>query len=122
MLKNGIKVAIDSIDTLTKVYNFKVADWHNYYAGKKGVLVHNANYDNLLTRVNRFLDRFRTETRLGLAGLNNIDGHTLFGLVRTLGGKYTRRGNRYIFDDEFNLVQVQHGQGGQYHQFVVRSI
>jgi hypothetical protein len=32
------------IDTLVTVYNFKVADNHDYFVGKEGVLVHNADY------------------------------------------------------------------------------
>jgi len=40
------KVALDSltkVDTSVTVYNFSVAKNHNYYVGKEGVLVHNAN-------------------------------------------------------------------------------
>jgi len=28
-----------------KVYNFKVDDFHTYHVGKKGILVHNADYN-----------------------------------------------------------------------------
>ncbi|OJJ20568.1 hypothetical protein BKI52_19130 [marine bacterium AO1-C] len=45
------KIALDSfarVDTTLQVYNFSVAENHNYYAGKAGVLVHNASgYGNL---------------------------------------------------------------------------
>ena len=38
------KIAIDSlvkVDTLVRVYNFEVANYHTYYVGKQGILVHN---------------------------------------------------------------------------------
>ncbi|EAY30957.1 polymorphic toxin-type HINT domain-containing protein [Microscilla marina] len=50
------RLALDSIakvDTSAKVYNFSVTKHHNYFVGKAGVLVHNANgYDDLLARTN----------------------------------------------------------------------
>jgi len=32
-------------DEPVKVYNFKVDDFHTYHVGKKGILVHNADYN-----------------------------------------------------------------------------
>ncbi|MDJ1492451.1 polymorphic toxin-type HINT domain-containing protein [Cytophagaceae bacterium DM2B3-1] len=40
-------VLIDSVfvkDTLIRVYNFEVTQWHNYLVGEQAVLVHNAKY------------------------------------------------------------------------------
>ncbi|WP_045114334.1 polymorphic toxin-type HINT domain-containing protein [Microscilla marina] len=50
------RLALDSlvkVDTNARVYNFSVTKHHNYFVGKAGVLVHNANgYDDLLARTN----------------------------------------------------------------------
>ncbi len=48
LLANGENRKVDSVeieflDDLVTVYNFEVADWHTYFVGNTGVLVHNAN-------------------------------------------------------------------------------
>ncbi len=35
--------SVAAVDTTVSVYNFEVADHHNYYVGEEGVLVHNTN-------------------------------------------------------------------------------
>jgi len=43
-LQNGITVVIKKVDTSVRtetVYNFTVANYHNYFVGRDGVLVHN---------------------------------------------------------------------------------
>ncbi len=56
-LFTGQKTVIDSIDFTagyTDVYNFEVEDFHNYYVGKEGMLVHNVKASCLAERgVNR---------------------------------------------------------------------
>ncbi|OJJ20565.1 hypothetical protein BKI52_19115 [marine bacterium AO1-C] len=50
------KIALDSltrVDTTIQVYNFSVAENHNYYAGKAGVLVHNADLYGLLDKIEK---------------------------------------------------------------------
>jgi len=36
---------LEITDEPVKVYNFKVDDFHTYHVGKKGILVHNADYN-----------------------------------------------------------------------------
>ncbi len=48
LLANGENRKVDSVeieflDDPVTVYNFEVADWHTYFVGNTGVLVHNAN-------------------------------------------------------------------------------
>jgi len=46
-LQNGITVVIKEVDTSVRteiVYNFTVANYHNYFVGRDGVLVHNINW------------------------------------------------------------------------------
>jgi len=48
LLANGENRKVDSVeieflDDPVTVYNFEVADWHTYFVGDTGVLVHNAN-------------------------------------------------------------------------------
>ncbi|EAY23862.1 intein C-terminal splicing region domain protein [Microscilla marina] len=56
LYQSSAQLALDSLarqDTSVTVYNFTVASNHNYFVGKQGVLVHNANgYDDLLARTN----------------------------------------------------------------------
>lgn len=37
------------MDWKLKVYNFQVEDFHTYYVGKNGILVHNADYSTVVT-------------------------------------------------------------------------
>ena len=41
--------AVELTDELTTVYNFQVEDFHTYYVGKNGILVHNADYSTVVT-------------------------------------------------------------------------
>lgn len=56
LYQSSAQLALDSLarqDTSVTVYNFTVASNHNYFVGRQGVLVHNANgYDDLLARTN----------------------------------------------------------------------
>ena len=40
---------VELTDEPTKVYNFLVEDFHTYYVGKNGILVHNADYSTVVT-------------------------------------------------------------------------
>ena len=46
---------IELTDEPTTVYNFQVEDFHTYYVGENGVLVHNAEYNDSNTKVNDVL-------------------------------------------------------------------
>ncbi|MGN6646222.1 MAG: fibronectin type III domain-containing protein [Cytophaga sp.] len=39
--KKQVVESINIVDTIASVYNFEVADYHNYFAGKNALLVHN---------------------------------------------------------------------------------
>ena len=41
--------AVELTDEPTTVYNFQVEDFHTYYVGKNGILVHNADYSTVVT-------------------------------------------------------------------------
>lgn len=54
LYQSSAQLALDSLarqDTSVTVYNFTVANNHNYFVGKQGVLVHNANCNYKLTNV-----------------------------------------------------------------------
>lgn len=59
--------AATNIDTVATVYNFEVADQHNYYVGKDGVLVHNADWSCHFSEVGL------TEEIISTAGINGVD-------------------------------------------------
>ena len=40
---------VELTDKPVKVYNFQVEDFHTYYVGKNGILVHNADYSTVVT-------------------------------------------------------------------------
>ncbi len=42
-IKKVDRLEAESLKHPVKVFNFRVADWHDYYVGTQGVLVHNAN-------------------------------------------------------------------------------
>jgi hypothetical protein len=57
-LHNGTTVVIKQIETgirVEKVYNFTVANTHNYFVGEDGVLVHNIKKDDIPTIFLSFL-------------------------------------------------------------------
>ena len=59
--------ATTTVDTVATVYNFEVANQHNYYVGKRGVLVHNADWSCHFSEVGL------TEAMTSTAGLNSVD-------------------------------------------------
>jgi len=59
-LHNGTTVVVKEVDTsvrVERVYNLTVANTHNYFIGRDGVLVHNADkcYDNIIQKIMDYL-------------------------------------------------------------------
>ncbi|OJJ19678.1 hypothetical protein BKI52_19290 [marine bacterium AO1-C] len=78
-LYHSRKIALDSlvkVDTNVTVYNFTVAQNHNYYAGKDGVLVHNANGYDLLDKAGKFKDNTLENDYLAYVTRKNNAGKT----------------------------------------------
>ena len=42
---------LEILEEPVTVYNFQVADFHTYYVGQNGVLVHNATYDEQVAKI-----------------------------------------------------------------------
>jgi len=95
-IKKVDKLEAESLKHPVKVFNFRVADWHDYYVGTHGVLVHNA--DNPCAVTNKTSSRREiAEQKLAKAelGENNktIDSRTGFEVGRFIGDD---RGNVFI--------------------------
>jgi len=54
---------LEITDEPVKVYNFKVDDFHTYHVGKKGILVHNADYNPKMGFDDLDLRKLRTNKR-----------------------------------------------------------
>jgi len=79
-LHNGTTVVVKEIDTsvqLGKVYNLTVANTHNYYVGRDGVLVHNCKWVKITKEMN--------STAIPIAEGKNIDKIEV--LKEKFGGK-----------------------------------
>ncbi len=63
------------------VFNFKVEDYHTYFVGENGILVHNADYDidlvtnNIQGKVSN--DEINPPTKRGNAPISKKDGHPI---------------------------------------------
>ena len=42
---------VEILDEPVKVYNFQVDDFHTYHVGENGILVHNADYDQIVSQL-----------------------------------------------------------------------
>jgi RHS repeat-associated protein len=72
-LHNGTTVVIKQIETgirVEKVYNFTVANTHNYFVGEDGVLVHNC----IISKIRKKLAKFE-RLLMVLATLGDPEGH-----------------------------------------------
>ena len=122
-LYHSRKIALDSlvkVDTTVTVYNFTVAQNHNYYAGKEGVLVHNANGYDLLDKAGKFKDNTLENDYLAYVTRKNNAGKTardrldwkdtrdywLYDSPMARGNDFNRKAvsNRWYAFNEVNLA------------------
>ncbi|EAY30955.1 intein C-terminal splicing region domain protein [Microscilla marina ATCC 23134] len=84
------RLALDSlvkVDTNARVYNFSVAKHHNYFVGKAGVLVHNANgydlFDEAANQLNSMANRFKWRGKKLQQAINNLNNEEIPLTLRT---------------------------------------
>jgi len=117
-LLNGNNVKIDSIevqklDEKIRVYNFEVKDFHTYFVGKTGVLVHNSCYVKGRIK-NNVLDNLidgstmKTDDVLDLASEYLGEGYTepIKG-----SGRFVSKDGRRVFRMGENDILGKHGGG-----------
>jgi len=70
------RLEAESLKHPVKVFNFRVADWHDYYVGTQGVLVHNADNPCAVTAGGSKSDVPLLETSKYVSGQTN-DHHII---------------------------------------------
>ena len=85
--RNGDTVPVENLyrekldNKTTTVFNFKVEDYHTYFVGENGILVHNADYDidlvtnNIQGKVSN--DEINPPTKRGNAPISKKGGHPI---------------------------------------------
>ena len=107
--KNGIisKIETEYLDEPVATYNFEVQDYHTYYVGSEGVLVHNACGGDLVDDVANSTDDVvhgnslkSTKTNYGYRLVHKTTGKTMkyresiYGVKRYSNAFYTRTNTR----------------------------
>jgi hypothetical protein len=84
-LKAGLKVllttglltcvqSVQAIDTFANVYNFEVAETHNYYVGTEGVLVHNSCQVDALSKLYpNIAEAFWNDLKAAIAAISETE-------------------------------------------------
>ena len=80
----------------TLTYNFEVADFHTYFVGETGVLVHNGHGNCLNSKKPTAL----------YALVDNLGNHLKFGITNNLNRRYTKK---WLADNQFYLVPLKLG-------------
>lgn len=94
---------VELIDELVPVYNFQVEDFHTYHVGENGVLVHNANYQEVNPKD---LEPTHNQTKSNRQMNKLIDQIRQNGIQETI--KYvTHNGIKYVVDGHHRLIAAK---------------